>query len=575
MDKINNIGLSRLLTSVYDFEGFNEQEVWCRIAQKINIIIDHFNYLDKKIENEKENNKAKFDYLLGEGLTETVAKILLEKIADGTLGKLINDTLLKDINDKVDNNKTDIENKLNNTQNEMNTSITEIKTSIKQNGTISFSQLGGIKNNAEVDNAQALLQAMHECANNGKVLVLDGKFNISSSILYDGYKSLSIIGTCPNHNSLIESSNTFDEEDTNLYFSNGATLELNKFGSVTFLMVGFSSTSREYGTGILLKSFANKFINCKFNQFYKAISCEEGAKNWLGENKVLFCNFYNTEYCYHATSGSDSEFIGNLIHGTCGCGFYGTCAGYTISLNHFYGKKANVFDYFNTIISDNYIQELNDNIPSIILNGTFGCMVNSNKFELITGSSRTVKKSLIEIQTWSGGGNIMIDGNNVHGKSLDEVTNLSFINFTSKNNDGIKDMPIIIGTNGIKNCESYFQSSYPMYNIKGTISYPISTVAILGGTVEVQNVEVVNGICYFYVKFSSLPNYADIFKVANNPYEYSVNCRLVKTDDSSIVQKSIITTNGKVSLSDYALYSKGEFSGSFPILHSSEKPLTK
>lgn len=102
MDKINNIGLSRLLTSVYDFDGFTEQEVWCRIAQKINIIIEHFNYLDKKIENEKENNKAKFDYLLGEGLTEAVAKIILEKISDGTIGELINETLLKDINDKVE-----------------------------------------------------------------------------------------------------------------------------------------------------------------------------------------------------------------------------------------------------------------------------------------------------------------------------------------------------------------------------------------------------------------------------------------------------------------------------------------
>lgn len=118
MDKINNIGLSRLLTSVYDFDGFNEQEVWCRIAQKINIIIEHFNYLDKKIENEKENNKAKFEYLLGEGLTETVAKILLEKIADGTLGKLINDTLLKDINNKVDNFKNDVNDRLYNTKQE-------------------------------------------------------------------------------------------------------------------------------------------------------------------------------------------------------------------------------------------------------------------------------------------------------------------------------------------------------------------------------------------------------------------------------------------------------------------------
>ena len=102
MEKFNNIGLARELTSCYDFLGFTEQEVWSRIAQKINIIIEHFNYLDKKIENEKENNKAKFDYLLGEGLSEQVAKYLLEKISDGTIGKLINETLLKDIYDKVD-----------------------------------------------------------------------------------------------------------------------------------------------------------------------------------------------------------------------------------------------------------------------------------------------------------------------------------------------------------------------------------------------------------------------------------------------------------------------------------------
>ncbi|MFU2363427.1 MAG: hypothetical protein ACM67R_06410 [Clostridiales bacterium] len=557
IDKIRNIGLDKLVTQVYDFDGLTTDEVMCKFAQKINIIIEHLKYIDDRCYNSDKAMEEKLQYLLGQGLEEQVAKRLIELVNNGTIGKLINETLLKDINDKVDN----INNNFNLFKN--------------NNGCVSFSELGGIKNNAEVDNSDKLIEAMNHCANNSKILVLDGKFNISKPIVYNGINSLMIIGTCPNHNSLLTTTNTYNQENTNLYFSNGATLELNKLGSVTFFGVGFSSTSKEYGTGILLKSFANKFINCKFNQFYKAVSAESGALNWLGENKILYCNFYNCEYCYHGTDGSDSEFIGNLIHGSCGIGFYGACAGFTVSLNHFYGKKSNEFQFFNTLISDNYIQEEIDDIPSIILNGSFGCQLVNNKFELNEGESRETKKSLVEIKTWTGGGNILIDGNNVHGKSLDEVTNLSFINFTSKNNDGIKDMPIIIGTNGIKNCESYFQSSYPMYNIKGTISYPISTVAILGGTVEAQNVEVVNGICYFYVKFSSLPNYADIFKVANNPYEYSVNCRLIKTDDSSIVQKSIITTNGKVSLSDYALYSKGEFSGSFPILHSSEKPLTK
>ena len=102
MEKFNNIGLARELTSCYDFQGFTEQEVWSRIAQKINIIIEHFNYLDKKIENEKDNNKAKFDYLLDEGLNESVSKVVIQKITDGTIGELINGTLLKGINDKVD-----------------------------------------------------------------------------------------------------------------------------------------------------------------------------------------------------------------------------------------------------------------------------------------------------------------------------------------------------------------------------------------------------------------------------------------------------------------------------------------
>lgn len=442
------------------------------------------------------------------------------------------------------------------------------------NGMVTLSSLGGIKNNGNVDNAEILLNAMEYCANNGKVLVLDGKYNISTPIVYKGWNSLLVIGNCPNHNSLMTTTNTYDQENTNLYFSNGATLELNKMGSVTFFGVGFSSTSREYGTGILLKSFANKFINCKFNQFYKGISAESGATNWLGENKILYCNFYNCEFCYHATDGSDSEFIGNLIHGSCGVGFYGSCAGFTISQNHFYGKKSNVFKFFNTLISDNYIQEMIDDIPSIILNGSFGCQIVNNKFELNSADPRPNKKSLIEIKTWSGGGNILIDGNNVHGKNLAKVTNLSFIDFTSRDNNGVKDMPITIGTNGISNCESYFKSSYPMYNIKGTISYPLETLGALGGVIESHKAQVVNGICYFWVKFSSFPNYADIIKMPNfDGSEYTVHCKLLRKDNSEILNKTIMTTSGKISLSDYALYSSGEFTGSYPVAHSSDRVL--
>ena len=54
MDKIDNIGLTRMLTQSYDFEGFTTQEVWSRIAQRMNIIIEHFNYLNNKIDLQKE-----------------------------------------------------------------------------------------------------------------------------------------------------------------------------------------------------------------------------------------------------------------------------------------------------------------------------------------------------------------------------------------------------------------------------------------------------------------------------------------------------------------------------------------
>ena len=559
----------------YDSGGYTVQEILSSFCKKILEIID----LVTKNEEVCDEAHTIIENIRNEVVPDLVDDIIKEMQDKGYFDTLVNVTL-------IDNLRTELSTLLNGTITDFTSKLDNFDTQLddiennfnlfkNNNGCVSFSELGGIKNNGTVDNSEKLLEAMKYCANNGKVLLLDGKFNISTPIVYNGINSLMVIGSCPNHNSLIESSNTFSQENTNLYFSNGATLELNKLGSVTFFGVGFSSTSKKYGTGILLKSFANKFINCKFNQFYKAISAESGATNWLGENKILYCGFYNCEYCYHGTDGSDSEFIGNLIHGSCEVGFYGSCSGFTISLNHFYGKKSNEFKFFNTIISDNYIQEMNDDVPSIILNGSFGCQIVNNKFELISDDPRPNKKSLIEIKTWYGGGNILIDGNNVHGKSLAKVSNLSFIDFTSRDNNGIKDMPITLGTNGINCCESYFKNDYPLYNIKGTLSFPIKSLSPLGGKIEDYKVEVVNGICYFWVKFSTLPNYEDLIKIPNNPgYEYTVQCRLTEKTGGGIVEKTIMTNGGKIKLGDYASYSSGEFCGSFPIKHSDEMPFT-
>lgn len=108
IEKIRNIGLDKLVTQVYDFDSLTTDELMCKFAQKINIIIEHLKYIDDRCYNSDKALELKLDYLLNQGLEEKVAKRLLELINNGTLGKLINETLLKEINDKLNN----IENKV-------------------------------------------------------------------------------------------------------------------------------------------------------------------------------------------------------------------------------------------------------------------------------------------------------------------------------------------------------------------------------------------------------------------------------------------------------------------------------
>lgn len=111
IDKIKNIGLDKLVTQVYDFDSLTTDELMCKFAQKINIIIEHLKYIDDRCYNSVKALELKLQYLLGQGLEEQVVKRIIELVNDGTLGRLINEVLLKDINDKVDNieeNKSDI-----------------------------------------------------------------------------------------------------------------------------------------------------------------------------------------------------------------------------------------------------------------------------------------------------------------------------------------------------------------------------------------------------------------------------------------------------------------------------------
>ena len=110
IEKIRNIGLDKLVTQVYDFDSLTTDELLCKFAQKINIIIEHLKYIDDRSYNTDKAMELKLQYLLDEGLSEQVAKEILNKINDGTLETLINKDLLADINNqlKIKANESDL-----------------------------------------------------------------------------------------------------------------------------------------------------------------------------------------------------------------------------------------------------------------------------------------------------------------------------------------------------------------------------------------------------------------------------------------------------------------------------------
>ena len=112
MDKIDNIGLTRMLTQSYDFEGFTTQEVWSRIAQRMNIIIEHFNYLESTVKDKQELIDTKLSYLIDEGLPIEIAKAVKEKIEDGTIKDIVDEQIFTELRTSITNNYSDLNNKI-------------------------------------------------------------------------------------------------------------------------------------------------------------------------------------------------------------------------------------------------------------------------------------------------------------------------------------------------------------------------------------------------------------------------------------------------------------------------------
>lgn len=471
LEKMQSLCLRLNVLTDKELETLTETQLLIKMLNKINEIIEYLNADD-------------------EAMSDEVRQTLNEWLVDGTLADLINESAFNELSNK----------------------IKEIPVKTPQDY--------GCKCDGVTDDGDNFINAMYQCAQNGYILMINKKVLINHNVVYDGYYPLTIIGKNGRFNSLTSDTATIGNLPCDIYLGQGVDFELNKLGSVSFIGVGFGSHSLEYGGNIKMCSFSNLFLGCSFHQMNKAIYYTTGAKNWLGENKIALCQFHRCNYAVYSESGSDSEFTDNLIHGSCRHGFWGGCAGWNITGNHFYTQQGNRFEFFNTQISNNYIQEIpveNAGIPTVTLAGTFGCQLNNNRFELVSADVRSVKTSLVKIVTRNGGGNIQIRDNSVHGRNMNPVTNLAFLQFVApEGTKTIYDMPIDFGGNNLRCCEAVLLGDYAMYNFTcGIESSDAVILQVLGGTVTSNKSELINGVNYCKVEFSSFPNYENLVKLSN------------------------------------------------------------
>lgn len=221
MDKIDNIGLTRMLTQSYDFDGFTTQEVWSRIAQRMNIIIEHFNYLENTVKDKQELIDKKLDYLINEGLTVEIAKAVKEKIEDGTIKDIVDEQIFTELRTSITTNYNELNNKIATTNtlvNQNTSNINSVKSELLANNEALKTELlannEALKN--EVDNSiQENTQYTEEKINelldkvcyvsnveelkealktNKHIKLLEGIYQLSSSLELEEYTTLEGLG---------------------------------------------------------------------------------------------------------------------------------------------------------------------------------------------------------------------------------------------------------------------------------------------------------------------------------------------------------------------------------------------
>ena len=273
MDKIDNIGLTRMLTQSYDFEGFTTQEVWSRIAQRMNIIIEHFNYLENTVKDKQELIDTKLSYLLDEGLPIEIAKAVKEKIEDGTIKDIVDEQIFTELRTSITNNYNDLNNKIATTNtlvNKNTSNINSVKTELlASNKTLKEELLASneaLKNevdNSIQENTQYTEEKINELLNkvcyvsnveelkealktNKHIKLLEGVYQLTTSLELEEYTTLEGLGKVviqgTGINNYIRNKTTTETSEyngaSNITIKNIIFDGLNSTGALTLLCFG-------------------------------------------------------------------------------------------------------------------------------------------------------------------------------------------------------------------------------------------------------------------------------------------------------------------------------------------------
>ena len=417
MDKIDNIGLTRMLTQSYDFDGFTTQEVWSRIAQRMNIIIEHFNYLESTVKDKQELIDKKLDYLINEGLPIEIAKAVKEKIDDGTIKDIVDEQIFTELRTSIATNYNDLNNKITATNTLVNNNTSSIN-SVKSELLASNEALKNEVDNSIQENIQYTEEKINELLDkvcyvsnveelkealktNKHIKLLEGVYQLTSSLELEEYTTLEGLGKVVIQgngiNNYIRNKTTTETSEyngaSNITIKNIIFDGLNSTGALTLLCFGHAKNIiiekchfKDSHTWHMIE------LNGCLNSIIKECSFENYGRLGTNVTEVIQLDFMGDYTLYPWASKYDNTACNGIIIEKC---YFdnvgGTCIGHhsfkegvrlrNVSiLNNTFNNChicINLNDFYNLIIEGNkanscnqffYSLNVNNHCDSLIIN---------------------------------------------------------------------------------------------------------------------------------------------------------------------------------------------------------------